>query len=219
MRRVATLLLLLGSMGVACAPLTERSFRYDLALDIDVSGRVVRVTLPDGVPAPFVVPLEKAASGWIFKAPVRDGMPVKARTYARVKLLLVPQDKEHYAMRITVLSNGPSLAFTHNPLFPPEMMRARTEGTVYMSAVVQPDGRVTDIELEKADLSQHSVVNTPRAARLFAEAAREAMQTMQARPEWVGGHPVATSIVLPMSFSLNGTTGADGSASGSAVGR
>jgi TonB family protein len=219
MKWMTVLLLALGGAGVAHAQLAERSFRFDLALDIDTQGRVVHVTLPDGVPAPFAAPLEKAVSGWVFRAPVRDGMPVTARTYARVKLLLVPQDKEHYAMRVDVLSNGPSLAFTHNPVFPPEMMRARTEGTIYMSAVVQPDGRVTDIELKKADLSQHSVVNTPRAARIFAEAAREAMQTMQAKPEWVGGQPVATSIVLPMGFSLNGTIGGDGGATGSAVGR
>ena len=204
---------------MACAQLAERSFRYDLALDIDTQGHVQHVTLPDGVPPPFVAPLEKAANGWTFKAPVRDGAPVTARTYARVRLVLVPQDNEHYGMRIDVLSNGPSLRFTRNPVFPPEMMRARAEGTVIMSATVQPDGSVTDIELKKAELSQHDVVNTPRAARLFAEAARKAMQTMQARPEWVGGKPVATSIELPVSFGLNGTTGGDGGASGSAVGR
>lgn len=63
MKWMTALLLVLGSTSVAHAQLAERSFRYDLALDIDTQGRVVRVTLPDGVPAPFVAPLEKAASG------------------------------------------------------------------------------------------------------------------------------------------------------------
>ena len=219
MRRTAVLLLVLGGAGLAHAQPAERSFRYDLALDIDKQGHVAHVTLPDGVPAPFVAPLEKAANGWAFKAPLRDGVPVTARTYARVKLVLLPQGKDHYGMRIEFLSNGPSLMFTRNPSYPAEMIRIRTEGTVYMSALVQPDGRLTNIELKKAELSQHDVVNTQRATRLFAQAVEEAMQTMQAKPEWVDGKPVSTAIVLPVSFGLNGTSSGDGSASGSAVGR
>lgn len=72
MKWTAALFLTLGSANVAGAQLAERSFRFDLALDIDTRGRVVHVTLPDGVPAPFVASLEKAASGWAFKAPLRD---------------------------------------------------------------------------------------------------------------------------------------------------
>jgi hypothetical protein len=45
------------------------------------------------------------------------------------------------------------------------------------------------------------------------------MQTMHAKPEWVDGKPVATTIVLPVSFGLNGTSNGDGGAMGSAVGR
>jgi hypothetical protein len=219
MKWMAALFLTLGSVSVAGAQLAERSFRYDLALDVDTQGHVVRVTLPDGVPAPFVAPLEKAANGWAFKAPLRAGVPMTARTYARVKLLLLPLGKDHYGMRVDFLSNGPSLMFTRNPSYPPEMMRNRAEGTVYMTAIVEPDGSLAHIELKKAELSQHDVVNTPRATRLFAQAAREAMQTMQAKPEWIGGKPVATAIVLPVSFGLNGTSGGEGGASGSAVGR
>jgi TonB family protein len=212
-------LLVMGSVGMACAQPATRSFRYDLALDVDAQGHVVRVTLPDGVPAPFVSSLKEAANRWSFKAPIRDGVPVTARTYARVRLVLVPKDKDHYGMRIDFLSNGPSLAFTRNPGYPSEMMRDRTEGTVTMAAVVQPDGRVTDIRLLDARLSQHNVTRTKHATAVFARAAEEAMQSMTAKPEWVDGKPVATAIVLPVSFSLNGTSDGSASASGSVVGR
>jgi TonB family protein len=217
MKGTAVWLLLLGSVGVACAQPVARSFRYDLALDVDTHGHVAHVTLPDGVPTPFVAPLEEAASHWSFKAPLRDGVPMSARTYARIKLLLVPQSGDHFGIQIEFLSNGPSLQFTRNPLYPPEMMRARAEGTVDMSAIVQPDGSVTDIQLKHAELSQHDVVRTQHATEVFARAARETMQAMQARPEWIDGKPVATAIVLPVSFSLNGTSEADGSASGSVL--
>jgi TonB family protein len=210
---------LLVLAGAAHAQLAERSFRYDLALDIDAHGNVARVTLPDGVPAPFVAPLQEAASRWNFRAPSRNGVPVTSRTYARVKLRLVPQDKDHYGMQIEFLSNGPSLQFTRNPVYPPEMIRSRAEGTIDMSALVQPDGTVTDIQLKDAELVQHSIVRTQHAKEVFAQAAREAMQTMRAKPEWIDGKPVATTIVLPISFGLNGTSGGDGSASGSVVGR
>jgi TonB family protein len=219
MRWMLICLLMLGSMGVARAQLATRSFRYDLALDIDTQGRVARVTLPDGVPAPFVSPLQQAASRWSFKAPIRDGAAVTARTYARVKLVLVPKDAQHYGMQIDFLSNGPSLTLTRYPDYPPEMIRDRAEGTVIMSAVVQPDGRVTDIRLVSAKLSQHEVVRTQHATRVFADAARESMRSMRAEPEWIDGKPVATAIVWPVSFGLNGTNGDGASASGSAVGR
>lgn len=86
-----------------------------------------------------------------------------ARTYARIKWLLVPQGKDHYGMRIDLLSNEPSLMFTRNPSYPPEMMRNRAEGTVYMSAIVEPDGSLAPIGLKKVGLSQHDIVNTSRA--------------------------------------------------------
>lgn len=218
MKRVAVCLLLMGCIGTAVAQSAERSFRYDLALDIDVRGHVSHIALPDGVPTPFVVPLQEAARRWTFKAPVRNGVPVTARTYGRVMLLLVPQDKDHYGMKIDCLSNGPSLTFTHNPGYPPEMVRDRAEGTVTMSAVVQPDGRVTDIQLKDAKLSQHVVVGTHHAAEVFARVLRESMRTMLAKPEWVDGKPVATAIVLPMSFGLNGSSDGVANASGSALG-
>lgn len=50
-------LLLMVGFGAAIAQPAERSFRYDLMLDIDVQGHVSRVVLPDGMPAPFAVPL------------------------------------------------------------------------------------------------------------------------------------------------------------------
>jgi len=218
MKWMAVCLLLLGCIGAAVAQPAERSFRYDLALDIDVQGRVSHVALPDGVPAPFVVPLQEAARGWTFKVSVRNGVPVTARTYGRVRLQLVPQDKDQYGIKIDYLSNGPSLAFTRNPSYPPKMIRDRAEGTITMSAVVQPDGRVTDIQLKDAKLSQHVVVRTRHATEVFARALRESMQTMLAKPEWVDGKPVATAIVLPMSFSLNGSSDGAGNASGSALG-
>lgn len=219
MKWTTVLLLLLGSAGAAHAQPAERSFRYDLGLDIDTQGHVAHVSLPDGVPAPFVSPLERAASGWTFKAPLRDGKPVTARTYARARLLLVPQDNDRYGLRIDLLSNGPSLTFTRNPSYPSEAIRNRVEGTVYMSALVQPDGSLTRIVLTRAELSQHGALSLQRAIHLFAKAAEDAMQTMQAKPEYIDGKPVATAIVLPVSFGLNGTGSGDGSASGSAIGR
>ena len=219
MRQIAVWCLMLVSVGAACAQPVARSFRYDLALDIDTHGHVAHVTLPQDVPVPFVAPLEQAANHWTFKAPLRDGVPMSARTYARVRLLLVPQSADHFGIKIEFLSNGPSLQFTRNPLYPPEMVRDRAEGTVDMSAIVQPDDRVTDIQLKHAELFQHDVVSTHRATDVFARSAREAMQSMQARPEWIDGKPVATAIVLPVNFGLNFSSGGDGSASGSAVGR
>jgi TonB family protein len=175
--------------------------------------------LPEGVPAPLVAPLEQAAAKWSFEPPIRHGVPVSARTYARVKLVLVPKDSDHYGVQVDFLSNGPSLQFTRNPVYPMEMIRDRAEGTVRMSLIVQPDGRVTDIQLKDANMIETHVVRAQRATSVFASAAHDAIQSMQAKPELVNGKPVATTVVLPVGFHFSRYIPGEEVMSGSVVGR
>jgi len=202
--------------GTASAQQVVRNIRVDVALDVDTQGRVVQATPPDDLMPALRGPLQQAVSHWRFKPMMKNGSAVTARTYGRVNLQVIEESPGKYGMRTVYLSNGPSLMFMRAPRFPVEMLSARTEGTLQMEAVVQPDGSLSDIRMTGAKISTSSG-NSKRAESVFERAARDAMARMQAKPEWIDGKPVVTRINLPFAFGLNGPS-AGGEASGSAVG-
>lgn len=202
--------------GTASAQQVVRNIRVDVALDVDTQGRVVQATPPDDLMPALRGPLQQAVSHWRFKPMMKNGSAVTARTYGRVNLQMIEESPGKYGLRVVYLSNGPSLMFMRAPKFPAEMIRARTEGTLHMEAVVQPDGSLSDIRMTDATISASSS-NSKRAESVFERAARNAMASMQAKPEWVDGKPAATRISLPFAFGLNGPSGG-GEASGSAIG-
>lgn len=218
MRFAFTCLLVLACcMDAAQAWQAVRGYRADIALDVDTQGHVTKVTPSDGMPQSLVAPVQEAAARWRFQPTQRNGAAVTTRTYARVMVELVPQGTDKYAVQVKYLSNGPSLTITSMPAYPAQMMRGHTEGTVYMQAVVQPDGSVTDIRLQDFKIPGRSVGTPRHTAEVFARAAQGALEKMQARPEWVDGKPVATEFTLPFTFSLTGGSSM-GTASGSAAG-
>lgn len=203
--------------NAAWAQQAERSYRTDIALEVDAQGRVTQATPSDDLPQPLVAPVQGVVSQWRFQPRLQNGVAVTTRTYARVMVELVPQGSGKYGLRLKYLSNGPSLKFTRAMVYPPAMMRARNEGTVTMAAVVQPDGSLTDIHLTDSKLTVRAAMSSKHAAEVFAHTVQEAMQQMQAKPEWIDGKPVASAITLPITFNLVSGPSA-GAASGSAVG-
>jgi len=213
----AGLFMLSCCMGTAMAQQVVRSYRADVALDIDTQGQVAHATLPDDLAPMFDAPIQEAVSRWRFKPVMKDGIAVTARTYARIKLDVLQQAQDKFGVRVICLSNGPSLTFMQAPKFPADMMRTRTEGTVQMEAIVQPDGSVTDIRATDAKISGGRIGGPEHSKDAFRRAALAAMQHMQAKPEWIDGKPIATAISLPLAFGLNSAASGSG-ASGSAVG-
>lgn len=204
-------------VGTVAAQQVVRSYRVDVALDIDTQGRVAHATLPDDLAPVFGAPIQGAVLHWSFKPVMKNGVAVTARTYARIKLEVFQQTKDKYGVRVVCLSNGPSLTFTKAPEFPADMVRTRTEGTVQIEAIVQPDGSVTDVHVTSSSISGERIGSPGYSARIFERAALAAMEHMRARPEWVDGKPVATHISLPIAYGLNSPSSGD-EASGSAVG-
>lgn len=217
MRVLSAWALLAWGIGAASAQQPVRSYRYDVAVDIDTHGHVARVGLPDDVPASLAGPLREAVARWHFKPPTRHGVAVPARTYARTRVLVVPKAQGTYGLRVDYLSNGPSLTVTKLPQYTSEMIRARMAGTVRMAAVVQSDGTLTDIRVKHVDISENTS-RPGRVTKILEEKAREYMQAIRAKPEWIDGSPVATAVEVPVGFSPNASAAGAGAASGSAVG-
>lgn len=211
------LLVLACCMDAAHAWPAVRSYRADIALEMDTQGHVIKATPSDELPQSLVAPVQEIVARWCFQPVQRNGAAVTARTYARVMVELVPQGTDNYGLLVKYLSNGPSLTLTSMPAYPASMVRGGVEGTVYMQAVVQPDGSVTDIRLQDFKITGRTVGTTQHTAEVFARAVQGAMEKIQAKPEWVDGKPVATTFTLPFTFSLNGGSSM-GVATGSVAG-
>lgn len=215
---IASLLLLLIGIGATTAQQVVRSYRADVALDIDTQGHVAKATPPDDLPAALAPSVQQVASHWQFNPVVRDGVAVTARTYGRIKLEVLQQEPGKYGVRVVLLSNGPSLIFAKPLKYPASMMRARTEASMRIDAIVRPDGSVTDVRVSDNKVSGELIGSAGHAREVFERAARKAMEGLQAKPEWIDGKPVATSLSMPLSYHLMGAPGDGSAATGSAVG-
>lgn len=172
-----------------------REYRAEVALDVDAQGKVAAAQLPADVPAALAGPAREAIGHWRFKAPVRDGHPVTARTWARIRLQLLQQPDGNYGLRAIYGSNGPKLTFTRRPEYPHNEIRQRGQGKLVMEAIVHPDGTLTAIHMASHRFNHQD-------ASAFRHSAEEVMRHAHAQPELVDGQPVATRIQVPFVYAL-----------------
>lgn len=93
------------------------------------------------------------------------------------------------------IGNGvtsPVVVFKPQPKYTADAMRAKVQGTVIMSAVVLPDGTVTDISI---------VRSLDQSFGLDEEAKKSAAQ-WRFRPGMLKGEPVAVRIQIELDFNL-----------------
>ena len=93
------------------------------------------------------------------------------------------------------IGNGvtpPIEIFTPKPKYTADAMRAKVQGTVVMTAVVMPDGSVTNIQI---------VRSLDQSFGLDAEARRTAAQ-WRFRPGLLKGQPVPVRILIELDFNL-----------------
>ena len=87
---------------------------------------------------------------------------------------------------------SPVVLFKPQPKYTADAMRAKVQGTVTMSAIVLPDGSVTDIQI---------VRSLDQSFGLDEEAKKTAAQ-WRFRPGLLKGEPVAVRILIELDFNL-----------------
>lgn len=181
-----------------------RSALYVTAVaDIDAQGRIAHIDLLPEMDksavrlAAELAPVAKATmSHWEFEPATVEGKPTWAHTFLSGVFEFRPKGRQFEA-RLAFVSSGPRLDRRRAVLFPDYMINAHVEADVTMLALVQPDGRLSDIHLESAQ----STDRRPVAA--FVKAAKEAMYFWRAEPETVDGHGVKTWVRVPITFSFD----------------
>ena len=76
-----------------------------------------------------------------------------------------------------------------DPRYPPDAQAARVTGVVILEVVVDPDGRVTDVEVQ-------------RSVPLLDEAAIEAVRRWEYTPTLLNGVPVPIIMAVTVNFQL-----------------
>jgi TonB family protein len=93
------------------------------------------------------------------------------------------------------IGNGvtaPVVVFRPQPKYTADAMRAKVQGTVVMSAVVMPDGSVTDI----------SIVRSLDQSFGLDEEAKKSAALWRFKPGTLKGEPVAVRILIELDFNL-----------------
>jgi len=133
---------------------------------LNADGSVLSAEVPDedkyGKPIADLV--RKAALQWRFKPVVRNGEPVRAKASMHVRVVLKKAADGNYVARIKGASFGDNDMKDTDilrgnaqtpPRYPQEAIRARVEGTVYLSLHVDREGHVTDVVAEQVNLASN----------------------------------------------------------------
>ena len=75
------------------------------------------------------------------------------------------------------------------PRYPPLAIQTKTEGTVYLHAIISRDGRITSLDV----ISGHP---------LLVQAALEAVRQWRYRPTMLNGEPVEVETSITVIFKL-----------------
>lgn len=170
--------------------------------DIDSQGKVEHVDLlpvEDKGGKELVAqlaPLAKSTmSQWEFIPATENGQPTAAHTFLHGVFEFRAQG-DKYEARFVFTGNGPRLDEKAAPQYPSSMVTARIQAKLVMLMLVQPDGSLSDIQLESAQTTGR------KSAHDFVRAAKAAAKSWRAEPEMIDGHPVKTWIRIPISFDL-----------------
>lgn len=162
------------------------------ALDIDREGHVAGVEFVDaeGVPVILTQSAETEIRRWAFAPPTRGGQAVSGRTYALVRMCLIPKG-EQYEYTVSYAGNGPLSRFHPSKSWSPDVPRPpdikRLTGTI--TYLVSPEGKAT---LESAVLDDEALREDYGRKWFLFQA--DWLKQQRFVPEQIDGVPVATRV-------------------------
>jgi outer membrane biosynthesis protein TonB len=191
--------LLCAGVAAAKAPL-ERSFHA--RVQVSAEGTVEAVETQEGLPAPVATMVQEAAQKLAFTPATVGGEPAASKTTVWVRMRFEPGEGDELVS--TVLSTTQANPFMQPPRYPMQPMRDGIGGQVWLELAVRPDGsvdmdgsRVESIQLRDRDGGE---IKRQSQGKLLAQAAMEAAAMWKVFPEEVAGVPLATTVMVPVTF-------------------
>lgn len=128
--------------------------------------------------------IDKAVSAWKFVPVLVDGKPVTTQTKMHLRLIADPAEHGDFVVHVSGASFGNGVPGEHvsmspdhriAPRYPPDAVRARVGGTVYVVLKIGRQGQVLDAAAEQVNLTARGTdEQMTRLRRLLAKAALSA---------------------------------------------
>lgn len=178
------------------------AFKASVRVEVDASGKPVKVEAPQDLPQPIRAFIEKRVAAWQYQPAKADGVPAPAVTYVSVGACAIPTPAgDAFRLGLDYKGNGPAIANKYQrlmpPPYPPDAQKGGGSGVFKVSYAIQPDGSA---KLKSIDVLEQK---GERYARSFRKALTYWVETLRYQPELVNGQAVATEMAFPVSFSLD----------------
>jgi len=187
--------------GDAAAPKVV-AFNASVRVEVDASGKPVKVEAPADLPEAIRGFVEKRVRSWQYQPAKIEGVAQPAVTYVSVNACAVPV-AEGYRLGVDFNGNGPRTADDRRmnpPVYPALAMRAGTEAEFKVILSIDATGTASVEKIEHADIDGRGGAST------FEPALRSWAKTVKLDLEQVSGKPVPTRVRVPVSFKLGGYT-------------
>ncbi|MEF9978656.1 MAG: energy transducer TonB [Thermomonas sp.] len=177
------------------------AFNATVRVDVDASGKPVKVEAPADLPESIRAFIEKRVASWQYAPARQNGVPVSAVTFVMVGACAMPA-AEGYRLGLDFKGNGPAVVdpgpwFMRPPQYPGEAQRGGAEGSFQVSYSIRPDGTTTLGSIVPIETNTGS-----RHARVFKQAIASWIEAQRFQPEQVNGVAVATEVSFPVDFEL-----------------
>ncbi len=132
-------------------------------IEVATDGSVARYALdhPEELPPAVKDLLGKAIPRWKFEPVVADGKPAIAKATMSLRVVAKPLDDGDYGIGVAAVhfgdaNRGPAIEAVQRraPAYPPEAIRERVTGTVYLALRVDAAGKVADAAAVQVDLGK-----------------------------------------------------------------
>jgi len=186
------------AIAAADNPSDVVAFRASVRVDVDASGKPVKVEAPADLPDSIRAFVEKRVASWQYQPAKVEGVPQSAITYVDVNACAVPA-AQGYRLGVDFAGNGPRTAADKPlvaPKYPRVAERSNTSAQFVLILGVEADGHVVIDQIERADISGRA------GASEFEPLLRRWIKTVRFDPEHVAGKPVRGQVRMPVDFIM-----------------
>ena len=186
------------AIGAEDTPSNVVAFHASVRVDVDASGKPVKVEAPADLPDAIRAFVEKRVASWQYQPAKLAGVPQAATTYVAVNACAVPV-AQGYRLGVDFSGNGPRTAADRvlvPPMYPRLAQRSNTSAEFVLILGIEADGHVVIDQIERADISGRA------GASEFEPLLRQWVKTVRFDPEHVAGKPVRGQVRMPVEFSM-----------------
>jgi hypothetical protein len=159
---------------------------------LDAKGDVTDVIARSSEMPKLYSKLEPVLRTWKFKPGQIDGQATETRTFLHLVLRLETKGNE-VDVRVLGAATGGSYGHVTRPAFPDLPGWGRKEGGVMLRVHYDESGKVTSAEPYEADQRPDP----------FVQAAKSSVMSWTFSPETVGGHAIASDVLVPICYQLS----------------